>query len=726
MTWSLGILVAAFALLLACQKIYDPDTWWHLATGRWVVEHRLVPAHDIFSFATSGAPWVAYSWLPATGMYLLHAAGGPVALGLVKALLVAAAFAFAFAMAVRARVHPGLAAAALLLAAPVARFQFRERPQVLMFPLVALFFWLLAQPAAERRPRTWVALGLAQVLWANVHGSYILGIALAGALFTERLVQAVARRLRGRSGASEGSLPHAAGLLALVATASLATPFGTTLVVQTLQDMQVLSVTRSFVNEEFQPLSPSRYPGFVALAAATALSFAAVGRRARPFLALAFAGFAVLAFGSVRFAAIAAFLSAFVLALNLQPAAERAREALAARGTALPRRLTAFLLGLCLLLFAALAFNASFGPGREARFGLGVNESRFPGPAVQYLARAGFEGNLFNSWVHGGYALWHLPKAKDLVDGRAIPAHLALLEQLTSMSRPALERWLEAQDVRGALLTRDDGFLPLFTGSPRYTRAFFDDRAVVFLRRDVAGAADRGSAGYRFIRPEVYDPSYLVPIARGAEAGDAEAELRKAIADAPDSFTPRFLLGFFLDAQGRAEALDHYLAAARLSPGLAFAHYDLARRAGALALATGRAAAVEPMLREALTIKKDDPATLALLGSVLYVQKRLPEAEDRLRRSLALSPDQPLALTNLGYLLLDSGRAAKAVPLFDRAVAAAPGDENAAYGLALATQAAGDRPGAALRWRRFLEAFPSSAWAPRARRKLAECTPAGP
>jgi hypothetical protein len=719
LTLALGAAVFALAFLFACQKIYDPDTWWHLATGRWVIEHHLIPAHDIFSFATAGAPWVAYSWLPATGMYAVHAAGGPVALVLVKALVVAGAFALAYALAVRARIHAWLAALALALAVPIARFQFRERPQILMFPLVALFFWLLGRPGAERRWRTWIALGASQVLWANVHGSYILGIALAGALFTERLVQAVVARLRGTPQPAEGSLPHAAGLLALVVAASLANPYGVTLLAQTIEDMGVLSVSRTFVNEEFQRLPLARYPGFVALAAATALSFAVAGRRVRPYVVLAFMGFALLAFGSVRFAAIAAFLFAFVLALNLQPGVERLGARLAAGGAALPARLVAGLLAGALAIFATAAFRASFGPGREARFGLGVNESRFPGPAVQYLARVGFEGNLFNSWVHGGYALWNLPKARDLMDGRAIPAHLALLDLLAAMDRRALDRWVAEHDVRGALLSRDDGFLPLFAESPRFARVFFDDRAVVYLRNDVAAAAPAAAAGsYRFIRPEVYDPSYLLPFATGPQAAEAEAELRNAVADAPESFSPRFLLGFFLEAQGKPEALEHYLAAGKLNAGLAFAHYDLGRRAGAIALGTGQEARVEPFLREALAVKKGDPVLEALLGSALYVQRRLPESERLLGRALEQAPDLPLALTNLGYLYVDTGRATRAVPLFRRARAAAPTDENAAYGLAFSLQAAGDRNGSADAWRRFLAEFPSSRWAPKARQRL--------
>lgn len=717
---TLAFAVAGIAFLFATQQIYDPDTWWHLATGRWVVEHGRVPRADAFSFATAGTPWVAYSWLPATGMYLAHSLGGATALVLAKAALVASAFALAFLLAVRASIPPWLAALSLSAAVPIARFQFRERPQILMFLLVALFFWLLGEERAERRRWTWILLGIAQVAWANVHGSYILGIALTGALFTERLLLFALAALRREPERDGRGLALAGGLLALVVAASFATPFGARLVLQTFEDMTVLSVSRSFVNEEFQPLSPARLPWFVVQAAVTAVSFAVAGRRSRPYVVAAFLGFAVLAFGSVRFAAVAAFVFSFVLAVNLGPLAAR----LAARLTppTVPGRLGASAL-LCALLalFTAVTFRGSFFAGREARFGVGVNESRFPGPAVRFLQRTGFTGNLFNSWVHGGYALWHLPGAKDLVDGRATPAQLALLDRLAELDRGGLERFLVEQDVRGALLTRDDPFVSLFTGSARYAQAFFDDRAVVFLRRDLAEASGSAAVGYRFLQPEQRDPSYLLPIARGPHAAEAEAELRGAVRTAPDTFLPRFLLGWFLEARGNPEALDHYLEAARLNPGLAFAHNDLGVRAGLVALSTGRIAQVEPILRQSLEVKKADPAVEALLGMSLQAQKRLPEAEASFRRALDRAPEFVLALTNLGYLYVDTGRPALAVPLFERARRLAPGDESAAYGLALALHAKGDRAAAASAWRAFLAGFPASTWAHRARQRLAEC-----
>ena len=39
------------------------DLWWHLATGRWILEHRSVPMIDHWSFTRDGQPWLQHEWL---------------------------------------------------------------------------------------------------------------------------------------------------------------------------------------------------------------------------------------------------------------------------------------------------------------------------------------------------------------------------------------------------------------------------------------------------------------------------------------------------------------------------------------------------------------------------------------------------------------------------------------------------------------------------------------
>src|SRR5262245_44015459 len=64
--YSLPLLVA---LRPVADPVLDPDIWWHLRVGQWVVENGTVPEVD--PFARPHRPWVAYSWLYEVLVYVL-------------------------------------------------------------------------------------------------------------------------------------------------------------------------------------------------------------------------------------------------------------------------------------------------------------------------------------------------------------------------------------------------------------------------------------------------------------------------------------------------------------------------------------------------------------------------------------------------------------------------------------------------------------------------------
>ena len=61
----------ALAAMLVCVakgavdhkfSVRDPDMWWHVKTGDWIVAHHAVPHNGLFSWTAADRPWVAYSW----------------------------------------------------------------------------------------------------------------------------------------------------------------------------------------------------------------------------------------------------------------------------------------------------------------------------------------------------------------------------------------------------------------------------------------------------------------------------------------------------------------------------------------------------------------------------------------------------------------------------------------------------------------------------------------
>src|SRR5215469_14546461 len=92
---ALGLGAAVYGVLLIAGErlLNDPDTYWHIATGRWIWAHAAVPTTDPFSHTLVGAPWHAHEWLSEliiAGAYGTLGWAGVVALG---ALAVAASLA---------------------------------------------------------------------------------------------------------------------------------------------------------------------------------------------------------------------------------------------------------------------------------------------------------------------------------------------------------------------------------------------------------------------------------------------------------------------------------------------------------------------------------------------------------------------------------------------------------------------------------------------------------
>jgi len=160
-----------------------------------------------------------------------------------------------------------------------------------------------------------------------------------------------------------------------------------------------------------------------------------------------------------------------------------------------------------------------------------------------------------------------------------------------------------------------------------------------------------------------------------AETGDtvgAEAAARRAVEMAPDSLTPRFVLGGLLQAHGRLIAAESVWAdLVRRGRAPARAGLQLAYCRERLGDVDGAVSAV----RDVLAREPDNASALNSLGYLLADHSRdLAEAEDLVRRALAQEPDNGAYLDSMGWVCYRLGRLAEARRDLERAVELTGGD----------------------------------------------------
>ena len=90
--------IAIFVLIAiaAVGPIRSYDFFWHLTTGRWIVQHHALPVYDPFALASAHVPWINGEWLYQVALYGVWSLVGLQAISWANAIFVGALFATAF------------------------------------------------------------------------------------------------------------------------------------------------------------------------------------------------------------------------------------------------------------------------------------------------------------------------------------------------------------------------------------------------------------------------------------------------------------------------------------------------------------------------------------------------------------------------------------------------------------------------------------------------------
>src|SRR5271169_4327453 len=184
-SWPLIVALLALGRALAQPGalLHDPDTYLHIAAGRWMLAHHALPVHDPFSYTIAGAQWVPHEWLAEIVLAAVYRAAGWTGLVLVTIVCFAASLGLLTRFLLRSA-EPFSALIAVALGAALVEPHLLARPHILALPLMVLWSGALfaARDAGEAPPFRLLPV---LVLWANLHGSFLFGLALACYLAAE-------------------------------------------------------------------------------------------------------------------------------------------------------------------------------------------------------------------------------------------------------------------------------------------------------------------------------------------------------------------------------------------------------------------------------------------------------------------------------------------------------------------------------------------------------------
>jgi hypothetical protein len=464
-----ALLVYAFALAAGARLLDDPDTYSHVAVGRWIIAHAAVPHVDVFSFSMYGTPWVADEWLSEVVLAEIQAHLGWEGLVLATALAFAVTLAL-LARALRRSLDPPYVAIAMIAAWGLSFPHLTARPHVFALPLLVIWTEaLVVARQADRAPAPWLLAVMA--LWANLHGGFMLGLALAGLLAGEALYDAADSRALWRAARQWGLF------LALASLAACATPNGIAgfLLPFRLVGMRfATAMVDEWQSPNFQEPQPLEFWLLLAFTGMLSLGLRLPLTRVIMFLALLH-----MAFLHKRFAENLGLVLPLLVAPMLAPQLPRLALPLGRKPAGLDR-------GLAGLSAMALAGVLAAGLSLAAlRIGVEHDDGRFaPAAALAAVAQHHVTGRVFNDMEFGSYLIFS--GIAPFIDGRVELYGDAFLRRYASVGE--LPDLLARYDIGWTLLEPRNPRLALLDRLPGWRRLYADSTAVVHVREGAPAA----------------------------------------------------------------------------------------------------------------------------------------------------------------------------------------------------------------------------------------------
>jgi hypothetical protein len=491
---------------LAPRLLKDAGTGWHIRNGQQILHTHSITRTDSFSFTMQGRPWYAWEWLYDVLIARIHQWLGLNGVVFFTAFVIAATFALVLRLALRRGSSLPVAAVLVMLAVAASTIHFFARPHVLSWLLTIIWFQLLdsSETASEtadhpERDRCLLWLPVIMLLWTNLHGGFLLGIALCGLYLIAGLVPYFFNiEERQRIGPWLKRLA-VASLFSLLAT--FLNPYGYRLhthIYSYLSNRFLMNHIDEFLSPNFHGVAQQC---FAALLLITVAAVATKRQKLRfsHLLVIIFAAYSGLyasrnlPVSSILLTLIVApILSASISDTHGSAKMTPRLRRLMSRGNAFASRMTEMELRLRGHLWPALAVllglvvcieHGRLGARQlmDAQF----DAKRFPVQAVEVIAQRGIEDPIFAPDYWGGYLIYRFfPEPKVFVDDRHdLYGDSFLKDYLKVMHvQPDWENFLNERQVQWILAPAEGSLANILKETPAW-KVIYEDRTAALFQR---------------------------------------------------------------------------------------------------------------------------------------------------------------------------------------------------------------------------------------------------
>ncbi len=500
--WALvavGVLILV-AVATTLTRVWNFDVFWHLASGRWMIEHGRILDFDPFSVDPQ-AVWVNVHWGFQVIVTLLHSVGGFELLSVLKAALGAATVGVLVAGVRRNAPRGWMIFSGLGLLCMIApRVRVRPEAFTLLFLMVTIALLEGVRKGGSPKRLWWIVPVM--LVWANMHGLYVVGL---GVIWASVIGAWIDRRMKRGSLSAQLLTPGALGPILTATIAVLVTPWPLEVLLYPILLWTRVSGSAFYYTYGVAELQPTwealaNRTGVIVLVLLTLGTMVGNRKQLPASHAIWFAAFVVLGLLARRNVGLAGPVVAYLLAFH-GGTLLRSIAGSRPRWRRCGPPLTAGVMVLAVLVAAGATSSWiwwKLGWG-EYRFGVGLLPNHYPVRTAKFLSGVPGEGNLLcdNFGDAGAFIYYSSPPRRMYMDGRLEAHSLERFDKYQKISIALedvkLTSTVELPARVRFIFVRHDSQkrLNVLAQSKRFQLVYLDEAGAVFARTGWTSGFDK-------------------------------------------------------------------------------------------------------------------------------------------------------------------------------------------------------------------------------------------
>lgn len=497
-----------FVFLATTFKIADDDFFWHLATGRYIVENGVVPGTDVFGETTQNVTWIPFEWGWDVVSFLLYKLNGYNMILVFRSLMFVLMFGIYYGLFKKFNINSVLSFIFLFALIIGMLDRLTPRPHLISYVFFVLLLYILVSFKYLNREKYFryvYFLPLIFFVWGNFHPGVLAG-GLILFIFTvsELLVNFFPKSLATAAvpALTKQQIIRLFIISVLSAAVLLINPHGLQTYIYSYEhtNMKMLE----YIKEWRSPFDPETGYGFINLffkifLFSGALILIYAFKKKDIFFALMYIGFVIYSVRAIRFMIDYEIVICFFLLFTVNYYLDLLKQKKAFE------KVLSFIFynnGVKIILVLFTLFVIYNLPDGSAylkiryyrQFGYGIDKNYMPVQLIDFMKDNKITGKAYNYFESGGILVWSIPGQKNFIDSRNLNDDI-YFEYRSIMNKNA--GYAEKFDKYGFdfvlyvdpdLIRRPQtlqtNIVSFVSDNPGWKLVYWDDRSFLFLKNE--------------------------------------------------------------------------------------------------------------------------------------------------------------------------------------------------------------------------------------------------